>query len=210
MDATSSARLRPYAGGSSSPRDPLGRKSTIFQPGSSPPCLQSPPAEAQRAPSSCSPPYGVAANYAALRVAKATPFTASGYRVRPRRAPLAPLMRRSRRGRRFSESRYSLSAYSSSPPAGSATSPDELQSAAWDGGELRGSMSRRSSGQLSKIRLGTQSFHCSNSVRFVLGAPPTRRYCVALSEDGDSSRNRAIRSRPKFQPKAQPSAARKP
>ncbi len=28
MDATSSARLRPYAGGSSSPRDPLGRKSS--------------------------------------------------------------------------------------------------------------------------------------------------------------------------------------
>ena len=49
------------------------------------------------------------------------------------------------RGRRFlAESCYSLLAYSNSPPAGSATSPDELQSAAWDGGELRGSKSRRS------------------------------------------------------------------
>ncbi len=35
----------------------------------------------------------------------------------------------------------------SSPPAGSATSPDELQPAAWGGGELRGSKSRRSSAQ---------------------------------------------------------------
>ncbi len=38
--------------------------------------------------------------------------------IRPRRAPLAPLKRRPRRGRRFlSEPRYSLSTYSSSPPA---------------------------------------------------------------------------------------------
>ncbi len=43
--------------------------------------------------------------------------------------------------------RYSLSAYSCLPPAVNATSPDELQSAAWGGGELRGSKSRRSSAQ---------------------------------------------------------------
>ena len=42
------------------------------------------------------------------------------------------------RGRRFlAESCNSLLAYSNSPPAGSATSPDELQPAAWGGGELR-------------------------------------------------------------------------
>ncbi len=60
----------------------------------------SPPAEVQRAPSSCSPPRGVAANCAARRAARATPFTAQGCRVRPRRAPHAPLKRRPCRGRR--------------------------------------------------------------------------------------------------------------
>ncbi len=55
-----------------------------------------------------------AASPATLRVARARPLC---YEVRPQRAPLAPLKRRPRRGRRFSESRYSLSAYSSSPPA---------------------------------------------------------------------------------------------
>ncbi len=39
---------------------------------------------------------------------------------------------------------------------------------------------------------------------FVLSAPPTRRYSVALAEDGDSVRNRAIRSQPKARPKALP------
>ena len=41
----------------------------------------------QRAPTSCSPPRGVAANCPALRATRATPFTAQGCRVRPRRAP---------------------------------------------------------------------------------------------------------------------------
>ncbi len=113
----------------------------------------------QRAPTSCSPPRGVAANCAAQRAAEARPIwfrtfvqfcrvraAASGpgikdappqarrlcephehrihspppfCEVRPRRAPHAPLMRRPRRGRRsLAESRYSLSAYSSSLPAG--------------------------------------------------------------------------------------------
>ncbi len=64
------------------------------------------------------------------------------------------------RGRRFlAESCYSLLAYSNSPPAGSATSLDELQSAAWGGGELRGSKSRKSS--------------ANNSARFaVQNSPP--------------------------------------
>ena len=57
-----------------------------------------------------------AASPATLRVARARPLPLR-YEVRPRCAPLAPLKRRPRRGRRFSESRYSLSAYSSSPPA---------------------------------------------------------------------------------------------
>ena len=35
-----------------------------------------------------------------------------------------------------------------------------------------------------------------NYRRFVLGAPPPRRYCVAATEDGDSLRNRATRSQP--------------
>ncbi len=69
-------------------------------------------------------------------------------RVRPRRAPLAPLMRRSRRVVRFqSESHYSLSAYNSSLPAESATSPDELQPAARGGGELRDPKGRKSNAQ---------------------------------------------------------------
>ena len=84
--------------------------------------LSSPPAEAQRAPT-CSPPRGVAANCATLRVAEAI---------------------------------------SHSPP---------------------------------------------HSAKFVLGAPPTRRYSVALAEDGDSSRNRANRSRPKAHPVLRPVSA---
>ena len=67
--------------GCSGPRDPKGRRSTAhsFLLGSSP------PAEAQRAPTSCSPPRRVAANCATLKVAKARPilwarqqFAASG------------------------------------------------------------------------------------------------------------------------------------
>ncbi len=69
---------------------------------------------------SCGPPRSEASARAALRAAEAQhPFIAqfselrpvahSPERVRPRRAPLAPLMRRSRRGRRFKEPRYSLS-----------------------------------------------------------------------------------------------------
>ena len=53
-----------------------------------------------------------------------------------------------------------------------ATSSDELQPSPCRGGGLRNPKGRRSSAQLSKIRLGTQSFHRSNSVRFVLGGPP--------------------------------------
>ena len=40
----------------------------------------------------------------------------------------------------------------SSPPAVSATSPVELQSAAWGGGELRDSASRKSSAQICQVR----------------------------------------------------------
>ena len=60
-----------------------------------------------------------ATRLAPLRVAEAPhPFTAPFSEVRPRRAPHAPLKRRSRRERRFlKESRYSLLTYSSSPPA---------------------------------------------------------------------------------------------
>ncbi len=82
------------------PRDPLGRRSSAFfcwvRPRARPPApafgvrcaprtaipfgialfalnLSSPPAEEQRAPSSCSPPRGVAADCATLRVARAQP-----------------------------------------------------------------------------------------------------------------------------------------
>ncbi len=54
---------------------------------------------------------------AVLRTARAQPIHRPVCRVRPRRAPHAPLKRRPRRGRRFCESRYSLSTYNSSPPA---------------------------------------------------------------------------------------------
>ncbi len=55
-------------------------------------------------------PKAQRAGPAAQRAARAPhPFTAPFSEVRPRRAPHAPLMRRSRRGRRFCESRYSLS-----------------------------------------------------------------------------------------------------
>ncbi len=68
----------------------------------------------QRAPSSCSPPRGVAANCAARRAARARPTARPNPRLNSRRfvlgaPPLAPLKRRPRRGRRFWESRYSLS-----------------------------------------------------------------------------------------------------
>ncbi len=73
------------------------------------------------------PPSGKAAGRQGLRdplgrrsnASFITPsLSVSACRVRPRRAPLAPLKRRSRRERRFlSESRYSLLTYSSSPPA---------------------------------------------------------------------------------------------
>ena len=55
---------------------------------------------------------------APLKVARVQP-------IRPRRAPHAPLMRRPRRGRRFHESRYSLSPQS--PANGSAQSTAQIQ-----------------------------------------------------------------------------------
>ena len=75
------------------------------------------------------------------------------------------------RGRRFlAESCYSLLAYSNSPPAGSATSPDELQSAAWGGGELRGSKSRKSSTPNSPQFSAPCPPHCGSAY-----APPHSR-----------------------------------
>ena len=50
-----------------------------------------------------------------LRGSKSRKSTAPFCGIRPRRAPQAPLMRRSHRGRRFYESRYSLSAQSTPP-----------------------------------------------------------------------------------------------
>ena len=64
----------------------------------------------------------------------------------------------------------------SSPPAVNATSSDELQSAAWGGGGLRGSKSRRSSAQ-SKTQLTAQiSAPCSarRSGKTVTGFPARR------------------------------------
>ncbi len=72
------------------------------------------------------------------------------------------------------ESRYSLLAYSNSPPAGSATSSDELQSAARGGGELRGSKSRRSAAHLvSDFRPILSGAGC--------GVRPGHRRCPAAS-----------------------------
>ena len=78
---------------------------------------------------------------ATLRVAKAKP---SSPPIRPRARPPAPAfgVRCAPRTAIPVESRYSLLAYSNSPPAGSATSPDELQPSACRGGGLRGSKSR--------------------------------------------------------------------
>ena len=86
----------------------------------------------------------------------------------PRRPPSAFA---ALRGRRFlAESCYSLLAYSNSPPAGSATSPDELQSAAWGGGELRGSKSRKSSTPNSPQFSAPCPPHCGSAY-----APPHSR-----------------------------------
>ena len=67
------------------------------------------------------PPSGKAAGRRGrrpFRVARARPIHRPFWEVRPRRASPAPLMRRPRRVARFlSEPRYSLSTYSSSPPA---------------------------------------------------------------------------------------------
>ena len=82
--------------------------------------------------------------------------------------------RPSAQARRFYKPRYSLSAYNCSPPAVSATSSDELQSAAWGGGGLRDPKSRRSSAQ-SKPQLTAQiSAPCSaqSTAQFSAPCPP--------------------------------------
>ena len=79
--------------------------------------LSSPPAEAQRAPSSCSPPQGVAANCAAQRAARARPTIQpdSQFKTRPQFCRGRPVAHppsgfaAGRQGRRFGEPRYSLS-----------------------------------------------------------------------------------------------------
>ena len=81
-------------------------------------------------------------------------------RIRPVAHPPEAATRLGRRGRRpkgrknnntftVPECRIRPRPISSSPPAVSATSPDELQPAAWGGGELRDPMGRRSSPQFS-------------------------------------------------------------
>ncbi len=125
--ATSPDELQPAARGGDELHGSKSRKSTannsaqtttqnsaLFAVQHSPPILTD---------SACRPSlrsrYAAWANRPApLRVAEAPhPFTAPFSEVRPRRASPAPLMRRCARERRFYESRYSLSAYSS-PPRG--------------------------------------------------------------------------------------------
>ena len=77
---------------------------------------------------------------AVLRTAKAQP-------IRPRARPHAPLKRRRTRHIRAGRD-------NSSPPAVNATSSDELQYAAWGGGELRDSASRKSTAHLLIISVG--------------------------------------------------------
>ncbi len=106
-----SGGLRASRGEASGPSDPKGRKSNNLFPPKAVGFGLSPIPRSRYA--------AWATRLAPLRVAEAPhPFTAPFSEVRPRRAPHAPLKRRSRRERRFlTESRYSLLTYSSSPPA---------------------------------------------------------------------------------------------
>ena len=107
----------------------------------------------------CGPPVGRRPARAALRAATALLHSSPhsfGFGLRAPRVGRRP----SAQAQRFYEpqklSSFILGALFvlslSSPPAGSATSPVELQSAAWGGGELRGSKSRKSSAQICQIR----------------------------------------------------------
>ncbi len=95
-------------------------------------------------------PKAQRAGPAAQRAARARPLC---YEVRPQRAPLK---RRPRRGRRFCESRYSLSVLTVRRQRRAATSSDELQPAAWGGGGLRDPLGRKNSAtstaQISQVR----------------------------------------------------------
>ena len=93
---------------------------------------------------------GVAPARATLRAANAQPNSSPkslGFGLSP--TPPSGFAA-GRQGRRFGEPQKLgpfVLGFSGSPPAVSATSPDELQSAAWGGGELRDPMGRRSSAQ---------------------------------------------------------------
>jgi len=93
----------------------------------------------------CGPPEGRRPARTTLRVARAQPsFTVkSVYRIRAARSGGGPNGPARKPGNPKGSQEHCLIT-ESSPPAVSATSSDELQSAAWGGGGLRGSKSRRS------------------------------------------------------------------
>ncbi len=129
------------------------------------------------------------------RVAEATPILWHSSSARPPRAANASPSPRT------AILRIALLAFglSGSPPAVSATSPVELQPAAWGGGELRGSKSRRSSARrggktvfgFPARRTSTAQFsapclsHCGSAIAPPLPSPAgiSSRFCCCKTSE---------------------------
>ena len=114
---------------------------------------------------SCGPPLPEASARAPLGVAKAQPI----YHPHSAKFVLGAL------------SVLSLS----SPPAESATSPDELQSAAWGGGELRDPKGRRCSANSSAQSTARRTSTAQSSPQF---SAPCRPHCGSATAPPHSRR----------------------
>ena len=150
MGQTSTAKWRPYAGGGSGPRGSASRRSSaqsttyIFQVR---PCRPSgsKPAGPKTSIASCGPPRREASARTTLKGRKSTIFSAG-----------------------FVPALFAVAA------SGGATSSVELQPAAWGGGELRGSKSRRSPPYSSSPESTAQSTAPCRPHQPIVRAPPPK------------------------------------